>query len=57
MIENPLLAIFPPDQANLLLIMMVSIPLSYILSLIYNRYLFLAMTMSLTIGVQSILFP
>lgn len=57
MLENPLLAILPPDQANLILIMLFSIPLSYILSLIYNKFLFLAMTMSLTIGIQSILFP
>lgn len=57
MIQNPLLAVLPQDQANLILILIISIPLSYILSLIYNRYLFLAMTMSLTIGVQSILFP
>jgi hypothetical protein len=57
MLENPLLAILPPDQANLVLIMLISIPLSYILSLIYNKFLFLAMTMSLTIGIQSILFP
>lgn len=57
MLENPLLAILPQDQANLILIMLVSIPLSYILSLIYNKFLFLAMTMSLTIGIQSILFP
>ena len=57
MLENPLLAILPPDQANLILIMLISIPLSYILSLIYNKFLFLAMTMSLTIGIQSILFP
>ena len=57
MLENPLLAILPPDQANLVLIMLISIPLSYILSLIYNKFLFLAMTMSLTIGIQSIIFP
>jgi hypothetical protein len=57
MLENPLYAILPPDQANLVLIMLISIPLSYILSLIYNKFLFLAMTMSLTIGIQSILFP
>lgn len=57
MLENPLYAILPSDQANLVLIMLVSIPLSYILSLIYNKFLFLAMTMSLTIGIQSILFP
>ena len=39
MLENPLLAILPPDQANLVLIMLISIPLSYILSLIYNKFI------------------
>ncbi len=57
MLQNPLLAVLPEDQANLILIMLVTIPLSYLLSLIYNKYLFLALTMSLTISFQSILFP
>ena len=55
--QNPLLGILPPDQADLILIMLLSIPLSHLLSLIYNKYLFLALTMTLTIGIQSILFP
>ena len=57
MLQNPLLAFLPPDQADLILILIITIPLSYLLSLIYNKYLFLAMTMALTIGYQSILFP
>ena len=57
MLQNPLAGVLPDDQADLILIMVISIPLSYLLSLIYNKYLFLAMTMSLTIGFQSILFP
>ena len=57
MLQNPLVGILPDDQADLILIMFISIPLSYLLSLIYNKYIFLAITMSLTIGFQSILFP
>lgn len=57
MLQNPLLGILPPDQADLILIMLVTIPLSYLLSLIYNKYLFLTMTMALTIAFQSYLFP
>ena len=57
MLQNPLLAFLPPDQADLILILIITVPLSYLLSLIYNKYLFLAMTMALTIGYQSILFP
>lgn len=51
------MGILPADQADLILIMLLSIPLSYLLSLVYNRYIFLALTMALTIGIQSILFP
>ncbi len=57
MLQNPLVGVLPDDQADLILIMIICVPLSYILSLIYNKYLYLAMTMSLTIGFQSILFP
>jgi hypothetical protein len=57
MLQNPLLVILPPDQADLILIMLVTIPLSYLLSLIYNKYLFLSLTMALTIAFQSYLFP
>ena len=57
MLQNPLNGILPPDQADLILIMIIIIPLSHLLCLIYNKYLFLALTMSLTIGFQSILFP
>ena len=57
MFQNPLTQILPPDQADLVLVMIVSIPLSYLLSLIYNKYLFLTLSMSLTIGFQSYLFP
>ncbi len=57
MLQNPFVSILPVDQADLILILLISIPLSYLLSLIYNKYLFLAMTMALTISFQSILFP
>ena len=57
MLLNPLAGILPPDQADLILILIITIPLSYLLSLIYNKFLFLALTMSLTISFQSILFP
>jgi hypothetical protein len=57
MLQNPLTVVLPSDQADVVLTMFVIIPLSYLLSLIYNKYLFLALTMSLTIGFQSILFP
>ena len=57
MLQNPLVGVLPDDQADLILIMIITIPLSYLLSLIYSKYLFLAMTMALTIGFQSILFP
>ena len=57
MLQNPLAGILPPDQADLVLIMIITIPLSFLLSLIYNKYIFLALSMSLTIGFQSILFP
>ena len=57
MLENPLAAVLPADQAGLVLVMLITIPISYLFSLIYNKYLFLALTMSLTIGFQSILFP
>ena len=57
MLQNPLVGILPPDQANLVLILIITIPLSYLLSLVYNKFLFLALTMSLTISFQSILFP
>lgn len=55
--QNPLVGVLPNDQADLILIMLISIPLSYLLSLVYNKYLFLALTMALTISIQSILFP
>jgi hypothetical protein len=55
--HNPLAALLPPDQADLVLIMLVSIPLSYLLCLIRHKYLMLALSMALTIGFQSILFP
>jgi hypothetical protein len=55
--ENPLSGFLPRDQANLVLIMLVSIPLSYILFLINNKYLLLTLSMALTIGFQSLLFP
>lgn len=57
MLQNPLTAVLPNDQADLILIMIICIPLSYILSLVYNKYLFLALSMTLTIGFQSLLFP
>ena len=57
MFQNPIQAVLPPDQADLVLIMLLIGPLSYVLSLIYNKFLFLAMTMTLTMGFQSILFP
>jgi D-alanyl-lipoteichoic acid acyltransferase DltB (MBOAT superfamily) len=57
MLQNPLAGFLPGDQADLVLIMLVSIPLSYMLSLIYNKYLLLALTMTFTIGFQSLLFP
>lgn len=57
MLQNPLNAILPGDQADLVLVMLLTIPLSYILSFIYNKYLFLTMNLALTIGFQSILFP
>ncbi|CAM5999317.1 unnamed protein product [Sphagnum balticum] len=57
MLQNPLTAILPEDQANLILIMIVSVPLSYLLSLVYNRYLLLALTTTLTMAFQSLLFP
>ena len=57
MLQNPLAGVLPPDQADLILIMILTIPLSYLLLLTYNKFLFLALTMSLTISFQSILFP
>lgn len=57
MIQNPLVTLIPEDQANLVVAMILSIPLSYLLSLIYNKYLLLAISMTLTIGFQSLLFP
>lgn len=57
MLQNPLAGLLPDDQADLILIMIITIPLSYIFSLIYNKYLLLALTMTLTMGVQSLLFP
>lgn len=57
MLQNPLVGVLPDDQADLILIMIITVPLSYLLSLIYSKYVFLAMTMALTIGFQSILFP
>ena len=42
MLQNPLAGILPPDQADLVLIMIITIPLSFLLSLIYNKYIFLA---------------
>lgn len=57
MLQNPLTIFLPEDQAQLVLIMFVSIPLSYILSLIYNKYLLLALTMTITMSFQSLLFP
>ncbi len=57
MLQNPIAYFLPADQAQLVLVMIVSIPLSYILSLIYNKYLLLALTMTITISFQSLLFP
>lgn len=57
MLQNPLAGILPPDQADLVLIMVLSIPLSYLLSYVYNKWLMLGITMSLTMSIQSYLFP
>jgi hypothetical protein len=57
MLQNPLTGILPDDQADLILIMIITIPLSYIFSFIYNKYILLALTMTLTMGFQSLLFP
>jgi hypothetical protein len=57
MLQNPLLALLPADQADLVLILLISIPLSYLFSLIYNRYIMLALSLTLTISFQSLLFP
>lgn len=57
MLQNPLVGILPQDQADLILVMIITIPLSYIFSFIYNKYLLLALTMTLTMGFQSLLFP
>jgi hypothetical protein len=55
--ENPLAAFLEADQANLVLIMIISIPLSYLLGMIYNKFLFLALSVTLTLAFQSVLFP
>lgn len=57
MLQNPLAGILPDDQADLILIMIITIPLSYIFSFIYNKYILLALTMTFTMGFQSLLFP
>jgi hypothetical protein len=57
MLQNPLAGFLPADQADLILVMLVSIPLSYLLFLINNKYLMLSLSMVLTIGFQSLLFP
>ena len=57
MIANPLAEVLPPDQANLILTMLLSVPLSFLMCMIYNKYLLLAVTMTLTMGFQSMLFP
>jgi hypothetical protein len=57
MISNPLLAVLPPDQADLILIMILSIPLSYALSKIRNKIALIAFSGFFTILFQCILFP
>lgn len=57
MLQNPLAEILPADQADLVLVMIISIPLSYLLSFIYNKYILLTLSMALTISFQSLLFP
>ena len=56
MLQNPLYAILPTDQADLMLIVVIIIPLSYILSFMYNKYLFLTFTITFSIAFQSFLF-
>lgn len=55
--QNPLTVFLPEDQANLILILFITIPLSYLFSFVYNKYILLALTMTLTMGFQSLLFP
>lgn len=57
MLFNPLRAVLPNDQADLILIQLITVPLSYILFRIRNKYVFLTLTIFLTIAIQSHLFP
>lgn len=45
------------DQANLIFCMLISIPLSYLLKLITQKYLFLALSITITLAFQTFLFP
>ena len=57
MLQNPLSGFLPPDQADLVLALVLMIPLGYMLSLIYNRWLLLTLTVTLTMSIQSYFFP
>jgi hypothetical protein len=52
-----LLNFLDEDQVNLIICMLLSIPLSFLLCLIKQKYLFLALSMSITLAFQSLLFP
>lgn len=45
------------EQANLIFCMILSIPLSYLLKFIKQKYLFLALSMTVTLAFQTFLFP
>lgn len=45
------------DQANLVVCMLASVPLSYLLSILRPKYLSLALSITVTLAFQSFLFP
>lgn len=45
------------EQANLIFCMLISIPISFLLKLINQKYLFLALSMTVTLAFQTFLFP
>ena len=56
MFQNPLYALLPVDQADLVVIVIIVIPIAYVLSLIYNKYIILTITITFSIAFQSYLY-
>lgn len=55
--HNPLTAVLSQDQADLIAFMILTVPLSFLLLRLTNKWAFLCFSVSFTILFQSVLFP